>query len=71
MIEVFFAVFFWLGLGSSIAAFSLGLADKTMKQESTTDLIIASIFWPIFVWAPLSVLLWSYGQRAAEWMKYR
>lgn len=69
MIEAFFTLFFWLGIGSAVTFFSLGMADRTVQGETTTDIILSAIFWPIFVWAPISIMLWAYGKRTSEWMK--
>lgn len=71
MIDIAVFMFFWLGFGAVMTTVMHGLMGTDIKKETTTDICLSSLLWPITVWAPAAAAAYILAQNLRERAKDR
>ena len=66
MVDVAVFMFFWLGFGVLMTATLHGLMGTDLKKESTADISLSALLWPISVWAPAAAAAYILAQNLRE-----
>ena len=71
MIDAAIFMFFWLGFGAVMTAFMLAILGIDIKKETTTGIVLCSLFWPIAVWSPIAAAAYILAQNLRQKIKDR
>ena len=66
MVDAAVFMFFWLGFGMVMTAVMHALLGTDIKNETTTDISLSALLWPITVWSPVAAIAYVLAQSLRE-----
>lgn len=66
MVDAAVFMFFWLGFGMVMTAVMHAFLGTDIKNETTTDISLSALLWPITVWSPVAAIAYVLAQSLRE-----